>query len=89
MARKAAKATKAKTSTKAKSNGNAARKGAFNPAHKIHLLVKENPKRKGSKEAKRYARYRNGMTVAQAFEKGMNALNLSRDVERKCITVGG
>jgi hypothetical protein len=81
----------AKKSTKA-INGKApkaARKSAFNPEHKIHLLVKENPKLKGSKEAKRFDKYRNGMTVAQAYEAGMNSLNLSRDVERKCIKVGG
>ena len=29
------------------------------------------------------------MTVAQAYEAGINALNLSRDVERKCIRIGG
>ena len=61
----------------------------FNPEHKIHLLVKENPKRKGSKEAKRFSLYKNGMTVAEAFELGMNTLNLTRDVERKCIRIGG
>jgi hypothetical protein len=85
MAKKSAKAPKA---AKAKSNG-AVKAHAFNPEHKITLLVKENPKRKGTKEAKRFDKYRNGMSVAQAYEVGMNALNLSRDIERKCIKVGG
>ena len=59
-------------------------------AHKITLLipVAKNPKRKGTKEAKRYSLYRTGMTVADAFKAGMDALNLRRDVERKCIKVG-
>jgi hypothetical protein len=61
---------------------------AFNPDHKIHLLVKENPKQKGSKEAARFAKYKNGMTVQQAFDLGMNPLNLRRDAERKCIKIG-
>jgi hypothetical protein len=74
---------------KAKSNGKAARKGRLTLHTRFHLLVKENPKRKGSKKAKRYAKYRNGMTVAQAYEAGMNTLNLTRDVERTCIRVGG
>ena len=79
----------------AKANGKAASKTApkaartFNPEHKIHLLVKENPKRAKSKEAKRFDKYRNGMTVAQAFELGMNTLNLVRDTERKYIKIGG
>ena len=84
-----AKSTKAKAATKAKSKSNGhARKSAFNPDHKITLLVKDNPKRPKSKEAKRFDKYKNGMTVAQAYEAGMDALNLTRDVERKCIRVG-
>jgi hypothetical protein len=92
MATKAKNATKAapKAATKkAKANGAVKARTTFNPEHKIHVLVKDNPKRKNTKEAKRFDKYRNGMTVAQAYEVGMNALNLSRDIERKCIKVGG
>ena len=52
----------------------------FAPDAKIHLLVKENPKRAKSKEAKRFSLYKNGMTIAQAKALGMNNLNFPRDV---------
>ena len=60
----------------------------FVPDAKITVIAKDNPKRKGSKEAKRFDRYRNGMTVAQAKDAGMDNLNLTRDVERGYIKVG-
>ena len=88
MARKATKAPKA-PKAKTKSNGNGTTHKAFAPDAKITLLVKDNPKRKGTKEAKRFDKYRNGMTIAQAYEAGMNSLNLTRDIERKCIKVSG
>ena len=63
-----------------KSNGKAkaakvtnGKRHTFNPEHKITLLipVAQNPKRKNSKEAKRYALYRNGMSVQAALDAGM------------------
>ena len=51
-----AKKITAKAATK-KSNGKTP-KSAFNPDHKISLLVKENPNVKGSKEFKRFALYK-------------------------------
>ena len=80
------KATTTKAATK-KSNGKAHTR--FNPAHKIHLLVEGNPKRKDSKEAKRFAKYKNGMLVQAALDAGMQQQNLRRDVERKVIRIGG
>jgi hypothetical protein len=87
MAKATKKAAQAPKAAIKKANGKT--RTAFAPDAKITLLVKENPKRKDTKEHKRFAQYRNGMTVAQAYEAGMNALNLSRDIERKCIKVGG
>jgi hypothetical protein len=93
MATKKAKAKKAKRAA-ATAAPSATRKTAseavkqFNPEHRIHLLVKENPKRKGSKEAKRFDKYRNGMTVEQAKAAGMDNLNLTRDVMLGYIKVG-
>jgi hypothetical protein len=60
----------------------------FNPEHKIHVLAKENPKRKGSKEAKRFSLYKNGMTVQAAKEAGMDNMNFTRDVQLGYIKVG-
>jgi hypothetical protein len=77
-----AKATNGKAAPKA------ARKSAFNREHKIHLLVKDNPKRKGTKEAKRFDKYRKGMSIAQAKELGMDKLNFSRDVALGYIKIG-
>ena len=71
MAKATKKATKAAAAPKAeKANGKAR---TFNPEHKITLLipVAQNPKRKNSKEAKRYALYRNGMSVQAALDAGM------------------
>ena len=88
MAKKSTKAAKAtKAPAKTKSNGHA----KFSPDAKITLLVPvaQNPKRKGSKEAKRYALYRSGMSVQAALDAGMAPSNLARDVARKCIRICG
>ena len=47
----------------------------FSPTDKITVLVKENPKREGSKAHRTFALYRDGMTVA-AFEKAYDAADL-------------
>jgi hypothetical protein len=84
MAKKPTKAPKAKA---AKSNGKAQ---TFSPEAKITVLAKENPKRKGTAEFKRFAKYKSGMTVAAAKELGIaNNLNLTIDVQREYIKVGG
>ena len=87
MATKAKKAAKAapKAATK-KANGKT--RTAFAPDAKITLLVKEDPKRKDTKEHKRFAKYRNGMSVAQAYELGVDALNLRTDLRHEYIKIG-
>jgi hypothetical protein len=84
----AKKSTKAPKAAKAKSNGANGKAATFNPDFKIHLLVRENPKRAKSKEHKRFGLYKNGMTIAQAKELGMNNLNFTRDVTLGYIRVG-
>ncbi len=63
----------------------------INKAQVIRLLVKENPKREGSKSFPRYALYRDGMTVAEyleAVEKlGGSSADLRWDVQRKYIAL--
>lgn len=47
----------------------------------IKLLVSENPKRKGSEAAKRFRKYKDGMTVEQALKAG--------DAQKKFIKISG
>ena len=75
--------TKAK---KAKANGT--RKQAFRDEQKIHLLVKENPRRKTAATYKIFAVYRNGMTVGDFIKKGGRMIDVVADVDRKHIKVG-
>ena len=62
-------------------------RGKYKPDQKITLLVKENPKRKGSAAYKRYEKYKSGMSVEAAQEAGMKAINLDRDVSRGFIKI--
>lgn len=54
---------------------------------KIRVLVKENPKRKGTAGAKRFALYRSGMTVAAALKAGVTRADLNWDTEHKFIEI--
>jgi len=63
--------------TKKKSNDDA----------KITILAKENPKRKGSAAAKRFALYTSGMKVSTALEKGVTRGDLRHDTAHKFIEV--
>lgn len=53
----------------------------------IKLLVKENPKRKGSASHKRFALYRNGMTVEKFLATGGTRSDLRWDTAHNFITV--
>jgi len=61
-------------------NGKAKKKAAgrnrFLPDQKIALLVKQNPKRKTSDAFKRFAKYRDGMTVKTALARGVTRFDL-------------
>jgi hypothetical protein len=74
-----AKATKA---TKAK----AARK-PYGMDAKITLLTKENPKTRGTKCFRRYAKYKNTMTVQQALAAGVTRPDLRWDSDHKFIRI--
>jgi len=56
---------------------------------KITLLVKENPKRKGTESCKRYDKYKSGMTVAEALKAGITPADLSYDVKHGNIKIAG
>lgn len=58
----------------------------FDKEAKITVLVKENPKRKGSLSAKRFSNYKTGMTVAEAIEKGLGP-DLAWDISHGFIKV--
>jgi hypothetical protein len=54
---------------------------------KITLLVKENPKKKGSEAHKRFAKYKNDMTVSDALAAGVTSLDISYDTKKKFIAL--
>lgn len=57
------------------------------PPLKIALLVKENPKRKGSASHKRFALYRNGMTTDAFLKAGGTRSDLRWDTAHKFIAI--
>lgn len=68
----------------------------FSNEHRIRFLADENdvaygpgnnPKRKGTKAEAQFAKYRDGMTVAEAYEAGLTTAELSYDVDHAYITV--
>jgi hypothetical protein len=76
-AAKPAKAAKAKPA-----NGETrGRKPNLDPDQKIKLLVDENPHRAGSGRHKRWPKYKDGMTVAQAIAAGLNYANIHYSVK--------
>lgn len=63
--------------------------GGIDASAKIKVLVKENPHRKGSLDAKRYAKLNSGMTVAAAREEdGMTSRYLKYAEGRGIISIG-
>lgn len=59
----------------------------FSPDAKIKILVDENPKREGGEAHKRFALYRNGMTVNEALEAGVLRMDLSWDTRHSFIAI--
>ncbi len=80
---KKAKKTGKKAAPKAESAGHS----KFSPDAKITILVDKNPKREGGEAHKRFALYRNGMTVAKALEAGVLRMDLSWDVRHSFISI--
>lgn len=86
-ARRAAPSPKPKGKAKPAAKASKPKRGAFDPANKITVLVDKNPKRPGTDSARRFDKYRTGMTVADYFAKGGAAPDLLWDIERKFIKV--
>lgn len=68
----------------------------FADEHRIRFLEDDkgnaygpenNPKRDGSKAHGQFAKYRDGMTVAEAYEAGLTTPEISYDVEKGFIVV--
>ena len=68
----------------------------FANEHRIRFLTDDedvaygpdnNPKRKGTKAEAQFAKYRDGMTVAEAYEAGLSTAEISYDVSHDYITV--
>lgn len=83
---KKVKVAKAKVA-KDTNGGGKGRKPNFAPDQKIRLLVDENPHRPSSGRYKRWSKYKEGMTVAQALSAGLNFGNLNHSVKDGHIKV--
>lgn len=85
MAKKNAAKNGKKAATGAKKGGG--RKASFDPDARINILVKENPKRKGSASAKRFDKYAQNMKVADALDKGVKSADIAWDVKHAFIAL--
>lgn len=83
----AAKKAKSVRSTK-KATASARKAAGFEPEARITLLVKENPRREGTRAHKVYGYYSTCKTVAEFVKKGGAGKDLKWDVEHKNIKVG-
>jgi hypothetical protein len=50
-------------------------------------ILKENARRKGTEAARRYALYRNNMTIEEALDRGLSWSNIRCDAKRGNISV--
>jgi hypothetical protein len=57
----------------------------FSSTQTIHLLVKENPKKKGGAPYERFAKYTEGMSVQDALSAGVFEADIVWDVKHKFI----
>lgn len=86
-----AKKAPAKAAPKAKKEGGAPRKGRALPwpdDAKITVLVKENPKRKGTAAFDKFARYSRVKTVGEFKADGGVATTLHYDLDHEFIKIG-
>lgn len=82
-------ATAKKADKKSEGARGRGRPGKYSPDATVHLLTKdgENPKRKGTAAYKAFAKYKNGMTVAEALKAGVRNNDLRWDAEHKFIEI--
>jgi hypothetical protein len=83
---KAADAKKTKTKVNAVKGNATARH--YNLSDVITVLVKDNPKMEGSAARKRFALYKNGMTVESAFAAGLLPEDIRHDAKKEHIKLG-
>lgn len=81
------KAAKGKASTKAAQPAKGGRKPLHPDDAIIRVLVKDNPKRPGSRAAADFARYRDGMTVKEFLQAGGSRAGLKWDSAHGFIRV--
>jgi hypothetical protein len=62
------------------------RPGAYSLDARITIL-KENARRKGTEAGRRYALYRNNMTIQEALDRGLSWSNIRCDAKRGNISV--
>ncbi len=90
VAKKAKAVPAKKAAAKAKPAGKVAKaaapRGGELASKKIKLLVKENPFRDGSIKAKRFAQYKNGITVGEYLSK-VDFNTIKVDLENKLIAL--
>lgn len=77
-----------KPKKEAAEGGKRGRKSAFLETDKIRMLVKENPKREGSKAHGIFELLKKSKTVADFYAAGGGAANLTWNVNHGTITVG-
>lgn len=73
---------------KVKAAAKRGRQSQFALDARIKMLVKDNPHRPGTGRFKRWAKYKNNMTVAEALKAGFNADNLRYSVADGHIKIG-
>lgn len=82
------KATKtAKKTAVKKTTAPGGRRSAYAEDAKITLLVKENPKREGTAGYKNFAKYKNGMKVADFLKAGGTRADIAWDVKKAFISI--
>ena len=62
-------------------------KTKFQDTQKVKLLVKGNPKTKGTDSYKRFAKYKSGMTVAAALKAGLLRGDLIWDTKHGFVSI--
>ena len=87
---KAKKAKPAKKAAKKAAKGNGATRARFNPDHKIQVLVRDNPRRKGSAAHDRLEKVlkSGGKSVKAFLDGGGRSATLGFAVENKLVKVG-
>lgn len=72
---------------KGEGKGGVGRVRKYTNDQKITIIAKENPKRPGTDSYKRFAKYKKGMTVAEALAAGVTSGDLNWDVKHSYISI--